>query len=90
MLRITLSGPEESAWAARMELEAAGYALTDLGSNGLPDEGGTAFITVEGVDVDLADECVSHVGWRLRMHAQPVKDAVVMPCVAISETGGQG
>jgi hypothetical protein len=83
MLTITLSGPLTTELEARVALVESDFEVVDGYDHRLPDEPGVAYATALGEDIDRANECVRPYGWRLRMHSQPVKDATVMPAVAL-------
>lgn len=74
MLTITLSGPEAAEQEARVALAGAGFTVLDYYHHNLGVEVGTAFVSVRGEDINLANDCVGPFGWRLRMHEQAIGD----------------
>ena len=80
MLTIYLSGPKAAESQARTALGSRGFKVLDtVRDHGLPPfatEGEAtsepqSFIQCEGDDINAANDAVSPLGWRLRMHHNP-------------------
>lgn len=86
-LTITLSGPTESVQGASDALAASDFTVLDDYDHGLPPEPDTAFVSINGEDMNLANDIGRPFGYRLRQHLNAASSVQV---ARVPAWGAQG